>query len=47
MHKYLAGGSGPIFEQGDDNMLRQKLIRIETPRFFLGIQVKYTLNPLS
>jgi len=37
VHQGLAGSSGPVIQQRDDNMLRQKLIRIETTRFLLGI----------
>jgi len=47
VHQRLTGSSGPIIQGCDDDMFRQKLIRIKTPRFFLGIQGQYTLYPLG
>jgi hypothetical protein len=42
----LAGCSRPFLENGDYNMLGQKLIRIETAGFLLGIRRKNALNTL-
>jgi len=47
MHQDLTGGPGAVFKQGNDDMLRQELIRIKTPRLFLGIQGKQPLNTLG
>jgi hypothetical protein len=41
----FTGGIYPLSQEGDNNMLRQELIGIKAPSFFLSVPGKYTLYP--
>jgi hypothetical protein len=46
-HQGFAGDSGAFFKQGDNDMFRQQLIRIKTPRFVLRFDAQDPLRPLG
>jgi hypothetical protein len=41
----LTANPSPVLEEGNDDMLRQELIRIKTPGLFLGVNIEYPLRP--
>jgi hypothetical protein len=47
VYQGLAGDAPPVFEQGDDHVFRQKLIRVKMPRHFLGIYGQYAMGSLG